>query len=346
MTITQPEALEYFRSDDLIGVGMEADALRSKLHPERVVTYNIDRSIHYTNFCTESCSFCAFYRPVTGARSSEPYIADFETIYQKIAETVELGGSGVLIQGGLHSDLKVEWFERMLRGIKVRFPEIWLHCFSAPEILAIAKCSGLTVRETIVRLRDAGWDSIPGDGAEILDDEVRYPAAQRACSSADWVSVHRIAHELGMRTTATMMFGIGETLEQRVNHLEVIRRLQEDTGGFASFIPWGFQARTTTLAKWDEPTAVEYLKVLAVSRLYLDNIENVQSNWAAQGLKVLQLGLRFGGNDAGSVMLEESLVPAAGTERAASEEDLRRVIRDAGFRPVQRDTIYTTFFLD
>jgi cyclic dehypoxanthinyl futalosine synthase len=348
MPLSREQALDSFRSDDLIGLGMEADAVRRRLHPEGVVTYIIDRNINYTNFCTEYCTFCAFYRPLKGKQASEGYILDFETIYAKIAETLEMGGTGVLMQGGLHPDLKIDWFERLLRGIKERFPAIWLHCFSASEILAIAEYSDLSVRDTIARLRNAGLDSIPGGGAEILDDEVRHRIARLKCRTEDWVLVHRTAHQLGMRTTATMMFGVGETFDQRVNHFDVIRRLQEDTGGFTAFIPWSFQPKHTALGGrgWDEATAVEYLKVLAISRLYLDNIENVQSSWVTQGLKVLQLGLRFGGNDVGSVMLEENVVKAAGTSNCTTEEELRRIIRDAGFKPAQRDTLYRTMFLN
>src|ERR1700760_2662553 len=348
MSLTKAEALEMYRSDDLIGIGMEADAVRRKLHPDGVVTYIIDRNINYTNFCTEYCTFCAFYRPLKGKLAKEGYILDLETIYAKIQETVELGGTGVLMQGGLHPDLKIEWFERLLKGIRQRFPKVHLHCYSASEILAIAEYSNLSMRDTIMRLRDAGLNSIPGGGAEILDDEVRHRIARLKCSTEDWVHVHRTAHQLGMRTTATMMFGVGETFEQRVNHFEQVRRLQEETGGFTAFIPWSFQPHNTALGGrgWDEATAVEYLKVLAISRLYLSNIENVQSSWVTQGLKVLQLGLRFGGNDVGSVMLEENVVRAAGTSNCTTEEELRRIIRDAGFKPVQRDTLYRTMFLN
>ncbi len=348
MAITRQQALVYFHSDDLIGLGMEADALREALHPEHVVTYIVDRNINYTNYCTEYCTFCAFYRPLKGKLASEGYILDFDTIYGKIAETIEMGGTGVLMQGGLHPDLKIEWFERLLKGIRQRFPTIWLHCFSASEILAIAEYSGLTVRDTIVRLRDAGLSSIPGGGAEILDDDVRRRIARLKCSTEDWLLVHRTAHQLGMRTTATMMFGVGESFEQRINHFERVRNLQEETGGFTAFIPWSFQPKHTALGGrgWDEATSVEYLKVLAISRLYLDNIENVQSSWVTQGLKVLQLGLRFGGNDVGSVMLEENVDKAAGTANSTTEEELRRTIRDAGFKPVQRDTLYTTLFMN
>ena len=348
MTLNRQQALDYFQSADLIGLGFEADAVRRRLHPEGVVTYIIDRNINYTNFCTEYCTFCAFYRPLKGPKADEGYILDFEKIYEKIAETVEMGGTGVLMQGGIHPDLKIDWFESLFRGIKQRFPQIWLHCLSASEVLAIAEYSNLDLRTTIARLRDAGLDSIPGGGAEILDDDVRFRIARLKCRTEDWVSVHRTAHQLGMRTTATMMFGVGETFDQRINHFEVVRKLQEETGGFTAFIPWSFQPHNTALGGrgWDEATSVEYLKTLAISRLYLDNIENVQASWVTQGLKVLELGLHFGGNDVGSVMLEENVVKAAGTSNCTTEEELRRIIRDAGFKPVQRDTLYRTMFLN
>jgi cyclic dehypoxanthinyl futalosine synthase len=347
MSLSKEQALQMFQSDDLIGIGMEADALRRKLHPEGVVTYIIDRNINYTNFCTEYCTFCAFYRPLKGPKAKEGYILDLETIYQKIRETVELGGTGVLMQGGLHPDLRIDWHEQMLRGIKQRFPRLHLHCYSASEIIAIAETSGLSIRDTILRLRDAGLDSIPGGGAEILDDEVRYRIARLKCLTEDWLNVHRTAHRLGMRTTATMMFGVGENFSHRINHLQRLYELQEETGGFTAFIPWTFQPANTALGgrHWDEATAVEYLKMLAISRLYLSNFLNVQSSWVTQGLKVCQLGLRFGGNDVGSVMLEENVVRAAGVTNRTTEEELRRIIRDAGFRPIQRDTLYRTYFL-
>ena len=348
MSLTKQQALDLYASDDLIGIGMEADAVRRKLHPEGVATYIIDRNINYTNFCTEYCTFCAFYRPLKGPQAKEGYILEFDTIYEKIRETVELGGTGVLMQGGLHPDLKIDWHERMLRGIKRRFPKIHLHCYSASEIIAIAEYSSLSIRDTISKLRDAGLDSIPGGGAEILDDEVRHRIARLKCLTDDWLNVHRTAHQLGMRTTATMMFGVGEKHEHRVNHLQAIYDLQEETGGFTAFIPWTFQPQNTALGgrRWDEATAVEYLKNLAISRLFLTNFLNVQSSWVTQGLKVCQLGLRFGGNDVGSVMLEENVVRAAGVTNCTTEEELRRIIRDAGFRPAQRDTLYRQCFLN
>jgi len=341
----RPEgALDLLASPDLIGLGMAADDVRRQLHPEGVVTYIIDRNINYTNVCTDACTFCAFWRPPGHAES---YLLDRETLFEKIRETLSLGGTGILMQGGLHPDLKIEWYEDLLREIKRRF-RIHLHCFSSPEILNIAQVSGLSLRDTLVRLRDAGLDSIPGGGAEILDDEVRRKISRLKCSSAEWLEVHRVAHRLGMRTTATMMFGCGETLAQRVNHLEAVRRLQEETGGFTAFIPWTFQHHRTALGRvvTEEVTAVDYLRTLAVSRLYLDSIENVQASWVTQGLKICQVALRFGANDVGSIMIEEQVVRATGVENRATEEDLRRIIRDAGFVPKQRDTLYRVLFLN
>ena len=353
MPISREQALDYFHSPDLIGLGFEADAVRRRLHPEGVVTYIIDRNINYTNFCTEYCTFCAFYRPLPRAgkpdpRADEGYILDFEKIYEKIAETLEMGGTGVLMQGGIHPDLKIDWFERLFTGIKQRFPQIWLHCLSASEVLAIAEYSNLDLRTTIARLRDAGLDSIPGGGAEILDDEVRHRIARLKCDTERLGE--RAPHGPSTRHAHHRDHDVRRGREFRPAHqpFEMVRRLQEETGGFTAFIPWSFQPKNTALGGrgWDEATSVEYLKVLAISRLYLDNIENVQASWVTQGLKVLELGLHFGGNDVGSVMLEENVVKAAGTSNCTTEEELRRIIRDAGFKPVQRDTLYRTMFLN
>jgi cyclic dehypoxanthinyl futalosine synthase len=342
--MTRAEAIDLFNSDDLVGLGMAADQVRRKLHPEGVVSYIIDRNINYTNFCTEYCSFCAFYRP---PGHEEGYVHSQEVIFDKIRETIGLGGTGILMQGGLHPDLKIEWYEDLLRGIKQRF-EIWCHCFSAPEIVNIAEVSGLSLRDTLARLRDAGLDSVPGGGAEILDDDVRRRISRLKCTTQEWVDVHRTCHALGIRTTATMMFGTGETIEQRMNHFDLVRQIQEDTGGFTAFIPWAYQRENTSLGHFvkQEATAVEYLKMLALSRLYLENILNIQSSWVTPGLKTCQLGLRFGGNDVGSIMIEENVVSAAGAHHRASEEELRRLIRDAGFVPKQRDTLYRTYYLN
>jgi cyclic dehypoxanthinyl futalosine synthase len=345
MSLTQSQALDMLRSDDLIGVGMEADAVRKRLHPGNIVTYQIDRNVNYTNFCTEYCSFCAFYRPMG---SPEGYVQPLESICQKIDETLALGGTGILMQGGLHRDLKIDYYESLLSSLKQRYPQLHLHCFSAPEILNIAELSGLTIRDTIARLMDAGLDSIPGAGAEILDDEVRHRIARLKCNTEEWLAVHRTAHHLGLRTTATMMFGVDETLQHRVNHLECIRRLQDETGGFTAFIPWFFQRENTSLGHFvkEEATAVDYLKTLAVSRIHLDNILNVQASWLTPGHKICQIALRFGGNDVGSILIEENVVSAAGCHNTSTEEDLRRLIADAGFRPIKRDTLYRTYYLN
>ncbi len=342
--MTRAEAIDLYNNSDFLEIGMAADAVRRKLHPDGIVSYIIDRNINYTNFCTEYCSFCAFYRPLG---HSEGYVHPKEVIFAKIQETIDLGGTGILMQGGLHPELKIEWYEDLLRSIKARF-NIWCHCFSAPEIVNIAKVSGLSLYDTLSRLRDAGLDSLPGGGAEILDDEVRHRISRLKSSVSDWIDVHRTCHAVGLRSTATMMFGTGETIEQRMNHFDIVRQIQEDTGGFTAFIPWSFQRENTSLGRFvkEEATAVEYLKMLALSRVYLENILNIQSSWVTPGLKTCQLGLRFGGNDVGSIMIEENVVSAAGTHNRATEEELRRLIRDAGFIPKQRDTLYRTYFLN
>jgi cyclic dehypoxanthinyl futalosine synthase len=342
--MTRAEAIDLYNSGDLLAMGMAADQVRRKLHPDNVVSYIIDRNINYTNFCTEYCSFCAFYRPLGHA---EGYVHSKEVIFQKIQETIDLGGTGILMQGGLHPELTIEWYEDLLRSIKARF-EIWCHCFSAPEIVNISKVSNLSLYDTLSRLRDAGLDSLPGGGAEILDDEVRHRISRLKSSVQDWIDVHRTCAEVGLRSTATMMFGTGETIEQRMNHFDIVRQIQEETGGFTAFIPWSFQRENTSLGRFvkEEATGVEYLKTLAISRLYLENILNIQSSWVTPGLKTCQVGLRFGGNDVGSIMIEENVVSAAGTHNRATEEQLRKLIRDAGFIPKQRDTLYYKYFLN
>lgn len=297
---------------------MEADAVRRRLHPEGVVSYTIDGRIDYTD-CADG--------------------AGFARIADGIEVVVAMGGTAVMLEGEVGPAHSVAWFSGLFRSIKERFAALWLHSLSASEVLAIAEQSGLTVEDTVARLRDAGLDSIPGDDAGILDDAVEAQGARMKWKTEDWIRVHRAAHELGMQTTATMIFGGGETLEHRMNHLEAVRRLQEETGGFTSFTPRSTAPRGTGLPGFEEATAVEYLKTLAISRMFLDNVENVQSDLETQGLKVLQVGLRFGGNDAGSVLLAEGA-------NAATEEQVRQVIRDAGFKPAQRDTMYRTMFLN
>jgi len=341
--ITQQEALEFFNSDDLLGLGMAANEVRRKKNDPRIATYQIDRNINYTNFCTEYCSFCAFYRPMG---SKEGYVLPLGEICKKIDEMLELGGTGVLLQGGLNPDLKLDYYENLLRSLKQRYPRVHLHCLSAPEIICIAEISGLTIRDTIARLADAGLDSIPGGGAEILDDEVRHRISRLKCTADEWENVHRTAHSLGMRTTATMMFGCGEEYRHRVNHFERLRRIQDDTGGFTAFIPWMFAPDNTPLGKRiPQATAVEYLKTLAISRLYLDNIDHIQSSWLTPGIKVCQIGLQFGADDVGSILIEENVVYAAGVRNRTNEAELRRIISDAGYIPAQRDTLYRSYAL-
>jgi cyclic dehypoxanthinyl futalosine synthase len=319
MSLTIQETLDLFASDDLIGIGMAATAVRNRKNDPRVATYQIDRNINYTNFCTEYCSFCAFYRPM-GAKDG--YILSLEDIYAKIDEMLELGGTGVLLQGGLHPDLRIGYYETLLRSLKEKYPQVHLHCFSAPEVLCIAEVSGISVYDTIARLKDAGLDSIPGGGAEILDDEIRARISRLKCTSDEWENMHRTAHSLGLRTTATMMFGCGEEYRHRANHFDRVRRIQEDTGGFTSFIPWIFAPENTPLGKKvPEATAVDYLKTLAISRLFLDNIDHVQSSWLTPGIKVCQVGLQFGADDVGSILIEENVVYAAGVRNRTNEAE-------------------------
>jgi cyclic dehypoxanthinyl futalosine synthase len=275
---------------------------------------------------------------------AEAYVLPDHVIHKKIEETLALGGTGILMQGGVHPDLKIDYYEKLLAGIKQRFT-IHCHCFSPSEILNIAKVSRLTVAQTFERLKAAGLDSMPGGGGEILDDEVRSDISPLKCTSEEWLRVHREAHKLGLRTTGTMMTGVGETIRHRINHLEKLRALQDETGGFTAFIPWTFQPEHTELAKRNLPevTATEYLRMLALSRIYLDNIDNIQVSWLTVGLKVGQVGLRFGVNDMGSIMIEENVISAAGARNRANDGELRRIISDAGFIPRQRTSLYERY---
>ena len=342
--LTDAAALALLEDGDLLELGAAADEVRCRLHPGSDVTFVVDRNINYTDYCISGCRFCAFYKE---PGSDQGYLLTRDEIFRKIEETLALGGTAIMMQGGLSPDLDICWFEQVFADIKARYP-IHIHSLSPPEVAHIADRSGLTVTETLRRLRAAGLDSLPGGGAEVLVDRVRSAISPHKIPTATWLQVMREAHALGMKSTATMMFGSVDTPAERIEHLRRIRELQDETGGFTAFIPWSFQPNNTALGGrgWDEATSVEYLKTLAVSRLYLDNIENVQSSWVTQGLKVLQMGLRFGGNDVGSVMLEENVVKAAGTANCTTEEELRRIIRDAGFKPVQRDTLYRTMFLN
>jgi cyclic dehypoxanthinyl futalosine synthase len=339
--ISPDEAVHLFEKADLLDLALTADRIRQRLHVDNVISYIIDRNINYTNVCKEFCTFCAFYR-VKG--DPEAYVLPDHVIYQKIEETIALGGTGILMQGGVHPDLKIDYYERLLSGIKQRF-QIHCHCFSPPEILNIARVSKLSVREVFLRLKAAGLDSMPGGGGEILDDEIRNEISPLKCKTDDWLMVHREAHGLSLRTTGTMMIGVGETIHHRVAHLRRLRDLQDETGGFTAFIPWTFQDENTELGQRNLPevSAAEYLRLLALSRIYLDNIPNVQVSWLTVGLKVGQVGLRFGVNDMGSIMIEENVISAAGARNRANDGELRRVIQDAGFIPRQRTTLYERY---
>jgi cyclic dehypoxanthinyl futalosine synthase len=325
-------------SHDIALIGAAADTIRQRRHPDNIVTYIIDRNINYTNVCNVVCTFCAFYRR-PGA--PDTYVRTVDEICEKIDETIALGGTGVLMQGGLHPDFGIKWYEDLLRTLHAKYPQFQLHCFSPPEIHNIHLISGLDYETIMSRLKDAGLYSLPGGGGEILDDEVRKRVSTK-CTTDEWLAVMRAVHRVGLRSTATMMFGIGDTVEHRVRHLQRIRDLQDETGGFTAFISWTFQRENTALGRRikDEPTGIDYLKMLAVSRLFLDNIENFQSSWLTQGLKLGQVALRFGANDMGSIMIEENVVSAAGAHHRADERMLRYLIREAGFIPQQRDILY------
>ena len=339
--VTSDEAVRLFEEAELLDLASCADRIRQRVHPDNVISYIIDRNINYTNVCKEFCTFCAFYR-VKG--DSEAYVLPDHVIYKKIEETLALGGTGILMQGGVHPDLKIDYYERLLSGIKERF-QIHCHCFSPPEILNIARVSKLAVSEVFIRLKAAGLDSMPGGGGEILDDEIRNEISPLKCKTDEWLMVHREAHRLGLRTTGTMMIGVGETIHHRIRHLQRLRDLQDETGGFTAFIPWTFQPEHTELAARNLPevTAAEYLRLLALSRIYFDNIPNVQVSWLTVGLKVGQVGLRFGVNDMGSIMIEENVISAAGARNRANDAELRRVIQDAGFIARQRTTLYERY---
>ena len=335
------DALVLLRSRDLVGVGRAADELRGrKVDPKRV-TFIIDRNVNYTNVCHTDCDFCAFYRRPGDRR--EGYLLPKPVIFKKIEETLALGGTGLLMQGGHHPDLGIEYYEDLFRSIKERY-RVHLHVLSPPEIQHIARRSKLSIPQTLSRLRDAGLDSIPGGGAEILVDRVRDIIAPKKTKSAEWLGVMRDAHRLGVSSTATMMYGHVETLEDRVEHLRKIRDLQDETGGFRAFISWTFQADGNRLAAQvapdSMPTSFDYLLTQAVSRIYLDNVDHIQSSWVTQGMKVGQVALGFGADDMGSVMIEENVVSAAGTTHRATTDDFVRAIKALGKTPVQRDTLY------
>ncbi len=333
--LSREEGVALLRDGDLLGLGMLADSVRRRRHPEGIVTYIIDRNINYTNVCTAQCAFCAFYRDLP---SKEGYLLSKEQLALKIEETLALGGNQILLQGGLHPDLGIEFYEELFRWMKSTYP-IWIHGLSPAEIKHIDKVSNLTTEQTLRRLIAAGLDSIPGGGAEVLSDRVRQIIGIAKGSTADWLDVMETAHRLGLRTTATMMFGHVETLEERIDHLLHLRDLQDRTGGFTAFIAWTFQPTNTAMAG-DELTSFQYLRTLAVARVMLDNFPSVQASWVTQGGKIGQVSLRFGANDFGSLMIEENVVSAAGAHFRLTEAEIARNIQDAGFVPKRRTMHY------
>lgn len=328
------EAVSLYNNCDILELGRMADACRVAKHPEKIVSFVIDRNINYTNICTCKCKFCAFYRAKS---DKDAYVLSKDELAAKIEETKSLGGTQILLQGGLHPDFKIDYYEDLMRFMKSY--DVWLHAFSPPEITHIARMSGLSIADTIIRLRAAGLDSIPGGGAEVLDDEARKAVSPNKINSAEWLFVMEEAHRLGMKTTATMMFRKNDTAEMIVGHFDKIRQLQDKTGGFTAFIPWPFQPGNSELSD-DAVTALEYLRVLALARVYLDNVPNIQVSWVTQGAKVAQIALYFGGNDFGSVMIEENVVAAAGAHFRLKTEEIVHIIRSAGFTPAVRNMEY------
>ncbi|HEY7111909.1 MAG TPA: cyclic dehypoxanthinyl futalosine synthase [Thermoanaerobaculia bacterium] len=338
--LSDADAETLLAEGNLLALGQAADAVRRRKNDPDVVTYLVDRNINYTNVCVYRCQFCAFYRP--NSKHPEAYTLSFDQIGEKIQEMLDLGGTGVLLQGGVNGDLPFSFYEDMFRFIRKTFPTVHLHALSSPEIYFLQKITKWPLRDVISRLRDAGLQSIPGGGAEVLEDSVRERIWALTKAPTDkWIEVHETAHNLGIRTTATMMFGVGETYAQRVHHFRVLRDLQDRTGGFTAWIPWTFQEENTALdGKVPLAGGFEYLKTLAVSRLYFDNIRHVQGSWVTQGPKIGQISLSFGADDLGSILIEENVVFAAGARNRMTREELCRLIRDAGYEPVQRRTLY------
>src|SRR5919197_2358809 len=335
--VDRAEALELYRYAPTPLLGRLADHIRERKHPHRIVTYIVDRNVNYTNICVAKCNFCAFYRPVG---SSEGYVLGFEEMYRKIDETIAVGGVQLLLQGGHNPDLPLTWYEDLFRAIKQRYPAFKLHALSPPEVIHLSRLSQLPVPAVIDRLIAAGLDSIPGGGAEILVDRVRKLLhCHGKATAAEWLDVMRHAHRAGLRTTATMMYGTVETEEERLKHLLRLRDLQDETGGFTAFITWSYQPEHTELGG-AEATGIEYLRMLALARIVLDNVPSLQASWVTQGGKVGQLSLAFGANDMGSVMIEENVVRAAGAAYCMDEVEIVRNIEDAGFVPKRRNMHY------
>jgi cyclic dehypoxanthinyl futalosine synthase len=329
---------------NFLELASEADEIRRRLHPNNIVTYIVDRNINYTNVCWVACSFCAFYRTKRQAQNGDGYVLTIEQVLQKIQETVDLGGTGILMQGGLHPDIGMEYVTELFRTIRKEYPQIQVHALSPAEIWHLVDKSGLSLEDTLRELKKAGLMSIPGGGAEILTDETRGRIAPAKNSTATWLEVMEAWHSLGMKSTATMMFGIDESYEERIEHLLQIRKLQAKTGGFTAFIDWTFQPDNTTYLKkhpdFEKVSSLDYLKTTAISRIILDNVANIQASWVTQPMKTASIALHAGCNDMGSIMIEENVVKEAGASYCTSEEELRSVIERSGFRPAKRTTLY------
>jgi cyclic dehypoxanthinyl futalosine synthase len=339
--LTNKQALDLIQNESLITLGQMASAKKKELHPKAVTTFVVDRNINYTNICWVDCKFCAFYRH---EKDADAYVLTYEEIDQKIDELLEIGGTQILFQGGVHPKLKIEWYEDLVEHICSKYPQITLHGFSSIEIDFISKISRISYKEVLQRLKDKGLASIPGAGAEILNDDVRDIIAPKKLDVDKWIDVHRQAHLLDIKSTATMMFGTVETDEQIIEHWDRVRQLQDETGGFRAYIMWSFQSANTKLLEEfpdiQAQSSNRYLRLLAVARLYFDNIPNIQSSWVTQGSYIGQMALQFGANDLGSTMMEENVVSAAGAANEMNQDQMIALIKDIGENPAKRNTAY------
>ena len=339
--LSKEDALDLIKNASLLDLAKMASAKKDELHSEKLTTFIVDRNINYTNVCWVDCKFCAFFRH---KKDNDSYVLKFDEIDEKIEELLAIGGTQILFQGGVHPNLKIDYYEDLVNHIHTKYPQITIHGFSSIEIDFIAKVSKISILEVLKRLQAKGLSSIPGAGAEILSDRVRDIIAPKKMDTQEWLEVHRLAHSIGMKTTATMMFGTVETDEEIIEHWDLIRKLQDETGGFRAFIMWSFQGENTKLME-EHPqikpqSSNRYLRLLAVSRLYLDNFKNLQSSWVTQGSYIGQMALKFGANDLGSTMMEENVVKAAGAANRMNQDEMIRLIKDIGEIPAKRDTAY------
>ena len=339
--LSKEDALDLIKNASLLDLAKMASAKKDELHKEKLTTFIVDRNINYTNVCWVDCKFCAFFRH---KKDNDSYVLKFDEIDEKIEELLAIGGTQILFQGGVHPNLKIDYYEDLVNHIHTKYPQITIHGFSSIEIDFIAKVSKISILEVLKRLQAKGLSSIPGAGAEILSDRVRDIIAPKKMDTQEWLEVHRLAHSIGMKTTATMMFGTVETDEEIIEHWDLIRKLQDETGGFRAFIMWSFQGENTKLIE-EHPlikpqSSNRYLRLLAVSRLYLDNFKNLQSSWVTQGSYIGQMALKFGANDLGSTMMEENVVKAAGAANRMNQDEMIRLIKDIGEIPAKRDTAY------